>query len=68
MLFYTGSRYVGYSGTNSDLLLNSVAMLFVTQIDDLLYSAFTPASARGSSRSSLPSNLRSKQRTSTSSL
>jgi hypothetical protein len=46
MLFYTGSRYVGYSGTNSDLLLNSVAMLFVTQIDDLLYSAFTPAYAK----------------------
>ena len=46
MLFYTGSRYVGYSGTNSDLLLNSVAMLFVTQIDDLLYTAFTPAYAK----------------------
>jgi len=37
MLFYTGSRYVAYSVTNSDLLMNSVAMLFVTQIDDLLY-------------------------------
>ena len=42
-LFFAGGKYVVGSETNEDLILNCVAMLFVLDIDELLYKAFTPA-------------------------
>ena len=45
-LFFAGGKYVVGSETNEDLILNCVAMLFVIDIDELLYKAFTPAFCR----------------------
>ena len=46
LLFFSGSRYVLFSATNSDLILNCVAMIFVLEIDGILYRAFTPSFAQ----------------------
>eukprot|EP00965_Chrysotila_dentata_P232812 6199208-Pleurochrysis_carterae.AAC.1 len=41
-----GGTFVAYSASNVDLLLNSVAMTYVLDLDDLLFSCFTPATIR----------------------
>eukprot|EP00438_Fugacium_kawagutii_P013969 Skav202197 [mRNA] locus=scaffold191:99132:99971:- [translate_table: standard] len=42
-LFTVGAQFVLMSETHSDLILNCLAMLFVVEIDDILYHGFTPA-------------------------
>ena len=42
-LFVVGAEFVVMSETHSDLILNCLAMLFVVEIDDMIYQGFTPS-------------------------
>ena len=42
-LFLVGAEFVVMSATHSDLILNCLAMLFVVEIDDMIYQGFTPS-------------------------
>jgi len=41
-LMYLSTAYVAHSDSNENLLLNSVAMLFIADIDELLYTVIVP--------------------------
>ena len=41
-LAYVGTMYIASSDSNEALILNSVAVTFVEQIDDLMYYTFVP--------------------------
>merc|ERR1719265_1150519 len=45
-LMKIAAAYVAHAPSNEDLLLNSVAMLFVLDVDELLYAVITPAFVR----------------------
>lgn len=45
-LFIVGGKFVAFSESNTDMVLNCLAMVFVTEIDDLLYKTFTPTFCR----------------------
>jgi len=38
LVLFVGARYVLYADSNENLILNSVALLFITQIDDIAYT------------------------------
>jgi len=38
LVLFVGARYVLYADSNENLILNSVALLFITQIDDIAYN------------------------------
>ena len=42
-LFAVGTQFVFLSETHADLILNCLAMVFVVEIDDLIYQGFTPS-------------------------
>ena len=42
-LFAVGAQFVLLSETHADLILNCLAMVFVVEIDDVIYHGFTPS-------------------------
>ena len=53
-LWWFGARYVAMSPDNSELILNTVAVLFVLEIDDQLYRVTVPARYRWRSTQASP--------------
>ena len=57
ILLWYGTLYLVYTETVQDLLLNAVALKFVLEVAELLYSAFAPRRARTFIESLKPLNL-----------
>ncbi|CAE7382707.1 unnamed protein product, partial [Symbiodinium pilosum] len=57
LLLWYGTLYLVYTETVQDLLLNAVALKFVLEVAELLYSAFAPRRSRTFMESLKPLNL-----------